>query len=193
MNPPKRRVFAFLHPDSSSNSVLSPAAWRRCACADLRCLNLWRTRRPDKAFMPPSGTTASTVSDVYRPAALRLRGPTLFEPAKGLVGRIRHLCRHPAQPQVRRLMCITRRRCACAGLRCLNLWRTRRPDKAFMPPSGTTAGTVSDVYRPAALRLRGPTLFEPAKGLVGRIRRSRQANVVKKGITRRPFSLCRAA
>ncbi|WP_411019059.1 hypothetical protein, partial [Salmonella sp. s52026] len=31
-----------------------------------------------------------------------------------------------------------------------------RPDKAFMPPSGTTAGTVSDVYRPAALRLRGP-------------------------------------
>ncbi len=32
------------------------------------------------------------------PAALRLRGPTLFEPAKGLVGRIRHLCRHPAQP-----------------------------------------------------------------------------------------------
>ncbi|AUN76017.1 hypothetical protein C0080_02350 [Klebsiella pneumoniae] len=84
--------------------------------------------------MPPSGTTAGTVSDVYRPASLRLRGPTLFEPAKGLVGRIRHLCRHPAQPRVR----------------CL-----------FMPPSGTTAGTVSDVYRPAALRLRGPTLFEP--------------------------------
>ncbi|MHA9556031.1 hypothetical protein ACYBE2_20220, partial [Klebsiella pneumoniae] len=54
------------------------------------------------------------------PAALRLRGPTLFEPAED-----------------------------------------RRPDKAFMPPSGTTAGTVSDVYRPAALRLRGPTLFEP--------------------------------
>ncbi|OVW52994.1 hypothetical protein B9039_001365, partial [Klebsiella pneumoniae] len=53
--------------------------------------------------------------------------------------------------------------CACAGLRCLNLWRTRRPDKAFMPPSGTTAGTASDVYRPAALRLRGPTLFEPAE------------------------------
>ncbi|ESM47524.1 hypothetical protein L399_04581, partial [Klebsiella pneumoniae BWH 28] len=26
-----------------------------------------------------------------------------------------------------------------------------------MPPSGTTAGTASDVYRPAALRLRGPT------------------------------------
>ncbi|PHK65400.1 hypothetical protein CQR95_22495 [Klebsiella pneumoniae subsp. pneumoniae] len=25
-----------------------------------------------------------------------------------------------------------------------------------MPPSGTTAGTVSDVYRTAALRLRGP-------------------------------------
>ena len=32
-----------------------------------------------------------------------------------------------------------------------------------MPPSGTTAGTASDVYRPAALRLRGPTLFEPAE------------------------------
>ncbi|HBX6279242.1 TPA: hypothetical protein MI672_26180, partial [Klebsiella pneumoniae] len=42
------------------------------------------------------------------------------------------------------------------GLRCLNQQRTRRPDKAFMPPSGTTAGTASDVYRPASLRLRGP-------------------------------------
>ncbi len=30
-----------------------------------------------------------------------------------------------------------------------------------MPPSGTTAGTASDVYHPAALRLRGPALFEP--------------------------------
>ena len=77
-------------------------------------------------------------------------------PAGGPVGRIRHLCRHPAQPRVRRLMCIARRRCACADLRCLNQQRTRRPDKAFMPPSGTTAGTVSDVYRTAALRLRGP-------------------------------------
>ena len=66
--------------------------------------------------MPPSGTTTGTPSDVYRPASLRLRGPTLFEPAKGLVGRIRHLCRHPAQPRVRRLMCIARHRCACAGL-----------------------------------------------------------------------------
>ena len=28
-----------------------------------------------------------------------------------------------------------------------------------MPPSGTTTGTPSDVYRPASLRLRGPTLF----------------------------------
>ncbi|OUH99004.1 hypothetical protein AZZ68_004003, partial [Klebsiella pneumoniae] len=26
-----------------------------------------------------------------------------------------------------------------------------------MPPSGTTTGTPSDVYRPASLRLRGPT------------------------------------
>ncbi len=32
-----------------------------------------------------------------------------------------------------------------------------------MPPSGTTAGTVSDVYRPAALRLHGPTLLEPVE------------------------------
>ena len=32
-----------------------------------------------------------------------------------------------------------------------------------MPPSATTAGTVSDVYRPAALRLRGPALFEPVE------------------------------
>ncbi len=104
--------------------------------------------------MPPSGTTAGTASDVYHPAALRLRGPALFN-LWGPVGRIRNLCRHPPQPRVRCLMCIARRRCACAGLRCLNLWRTRRPDKAFMPPSGTTAGTASDVYRPAAL-------FEPA-------------------------------
>ncbi len=86
--------------------------------------------------------------------------------------------------------------CSCADLRTNVMGGPNaicKQDKAFMPPSGTTAGTVSDVYRPAALRLRGPTLFEPAKGLVGRIRRSRQANVVKKGITRRPFSLCRAA
>ncbi|OVV03855.1 hypothetical protein BME05_05095 [Klebsiella quasipneumoniae subsp. quasipneumoniae] len=66
--------------------------------------------------MPPSGTTAGTASDLYHPAALRLRGPALFEPAGGPVGRIRHLCRHPAQPRVRRLMYIARRRCACAGL-----------------------------------------------------------------------------
>ncbi|SWZ97851.1 Uncharacterised protein [Klebsiella pneumoniae] len=122
------------HPAQPRVRCLMCIARRRCACAGLRCLNLWRTHRPDKAFMPPSGTTAGTVSDVYRPAALRLHGPALFEPAKGLVGRIRHLCRHPAQPRVRRLMCIARRRCACAGLRCLNLWRTRRPDKA--KPSG---------------------------------------------------------
>ncbi|VAP89236.1 Uncharacterised protein [Klebsiella pneumoniae] len=32
-----------------------------------------------------------------------------------------------------------------------------------MPPSGTTAGTASDVYRPGALHLRGPTLFEPVE------------------------------
>ena len=32
-----------------------------------------------------------------------------------------------------------------------------KQDKAFMPPSGTTAGTASDAYRQAALRLRGPT------------------------------------
>ncbi len=32
-----------------------------------------------------------------------------------------------------------------------------------MPPSGTTAGTASDVYHPAALRLRGPALFEPVE------------------------------
>ena len=29
--------------------------------------------------------------------------------------------------------------------------KERRPDKAFMPPSGTTAGTASDAYRQAAL------------------------------------------
>ncbi|PLL41854.1 hypothetical protein CWN26_32775, partial [Klebsiella pneumoniae] len=35
--------------------------------------------------------------------------------------------------------------------------RERRPDKAFMPPSGTTAGMDLEVSCPAALRLRGPT------------------------------------
>ncbi|PXK14318.1 hypothetical protein DMR21_27205 [Klebsiella variicola] len=59
--------------------------------------------------MPPSGTTAGTVPD--RPAALRLRGPTGCEPAGRNVGRIRHVCRHPALPRVRRLT--ARRRCAC--------------------------------------------------------------------------------
>ncbi|MBM5551227.1 hypothetical protein ELE31_18800 [Klebsiella quasipneumoniae] len=77
--------------------------------------------------MPPSGTTAGTESDAYRPAALRLRGPTLFEPVGGPVGRIRHLCRHPAQPRVRRLMHIARRRCACVGLRTMKRLRKRRP------------------------------------------------------------------
>ncbi|MCU7510659.1 hypothetical protein D0Y48_28555 [Klebsiella quasipneumoniae] len=71
-------------------------------------------RRPDKAFMPPSGTTAGTATD--RPAALRLRGPGGY-PAGLLrnVGRIRHLCRHPALPPVRRLT--ARRRCACRAYR----------------------------------------------------------------------------
>ncbi|HBX9980260.1 TPA: hypothetical protein MIM64_06140 [Klebsiella variicola] len=62
-----------------------------------------------------------------------------------------------------------------------------------MPPSGTTAGTASDVYRLAALRLHRPGGRGNACANAGRIRRSRQANAMKKGITRRPFSLCRAA
>ncbi|HBZ1308236.1 TPA: hypothetical protein MJE08_24245 [Klebsiella pneumoniae] len=58
--------------------------------------------------MPPSGTTAGMEPD--RPAALRL--PVLGgEPAGRNVGRIRHLCRHPALPQVWSLT--ARRRCAC--------------------------------------------------------------------------------
>ena len=121
-------------PSGNVSAILRPPA-PAVSVAHVVKITTGRTnRRPDKAFMPPSGTTAGTVSDVYRPASLRLRGPTLFEPAKGLVGRIRHLFRHPAQPRVRRLMCIARRRCACAGLRCLNQQRTRRPDKA--KPSG---------------------------------------------------------
>ncbi|OVV58985.1 hypothetical protein BME67_24130 [Klebsiella pneumoniae] len=52
-----------------------------------------KERRPDKACMPPSGTTAGMEPD--RPAALRL--PVLGgEPAGRNVGRIRHVCRHPA-------------------------------------------------------------------------------------------------
>ncbi|PSJ47027.1 hypothetical protein C7M87_27385 [Klebsiella pneumoniae] len=39
--------------------------------------------------------------------------------------------------------------------------KERRPDKAFMPPSGTTAGMELEVSCPAALRLRGPTGCEP--------------------------------
>ena len=148
MNPPKRRVFAFLHPVSSSNSVRLFAAQRLTPSGparQARCSTpaaLVRVRAP--LFNEPaqkagfcfsaSGLFIELRSITRCPAALRLRGPTLFEPAKGLVGRIRHLCRHPAQPRVRCLMCIARRRCACAGLRCLNLWRTRRPDKA--KPSG---------------------------------------------------------
>ncbi|PXG95476.1 hypothetical protein DMP40_13490 [Klebsiella pneumoniae] len=61
--------------------------------------------------MPASGTTAGTAPD--RPAALRL--PVLGgEPAGRNVGRIRHVCRHPALPPVWSLT--ARRRCACAGL-----------------------------------------------------------------------------
>ncbi|HBX9984235.1 TPA: hypothetical protein MIM64_26650 [Klebsiella variicola] len=56
--------------------------------------------------MPPSGTTSGTAPD--RPAALRL--PVLGG-RRFSVGRIRHLCRHPALPRVRRLA--ARRRCAC--------------------------------------------------------------------------------
>ncbi|PJX34413.1 hypothetical protein CWM59_28030 [Klebsiella sp. B-Nf7] len=62
--------------------------------------------RPDKALMPPSGTTAGTAPD--RPAALRLPG---LRGRRFSVGRIKHLCRHPALPRVRRLT--ARRRCAC--------------------------------------------------------------------------------
>ena len=85
------------------------------------------------------------------PAALRL--PVLGG-RRFSVGRIRHVCRHPAQPRVQRLT--ARRRCACwaYGVGSRRLPQERRPDKACMPPSGTTAGTVPD--RPAALRLRGP-------------------------------------
>ncbi|AWL56847.1 hypothetical protein DKC09_17555 [Klebsiella quasipneumoniae] len=52
-------------------------------------------RRPDKAFMPPSGTTAGMELEVSCPAALRLPG-LQGEPAGRNVGRIRHVCRHPA-------------------------------------------------------------------------------------------------
>ncbi|AZA46602.1 hypothetical protein EB840_14025 [Klebsiella quasipneumoniae] len=52
-------------------------------------------RRPDKAFMPPSGTTAGMELEVSCPAALRLPG-LRGEPAGRNVGRIRHVCRHPA-------------------------------------------------------------------------------------------------
>ena len=129
-NPPKRRVFAFLHPDSSSNCVRLFAAQRLTPSGparQARCSTpaaLVRVRAP--LFKEPaqkagfcfsaSGLSIEFHSMIPYPAALRLRGPTLFEPAGGPVGRIRHLCRHPAQPRVRPLMYITRRRCACTGL-----------------------------------------------------------------------------
>ncbi|PJX45158.1 hypothetical protein CWM60_28120 [Klebsiella sp. C1-16S-Nf17] len=94
--------------------------------------------------MPPSGTTAGTAPD--RPAALRLPG---LRGRRFSVGRIKHLCRHPALPRVRRLT--ARRRCCLRGPGGKEVFC--RPDKAFMPPSGTTAGTAPD--RPAALRLPG--------------------------------------
>ncbi|OVG35522.1 hypothetical protein BME52_19030 [Klebsiella pneumoniae] len=42
--------------------------------------------------------------------------------------------------------------------------KERRPDKAFMPPSGTTAGMELEVSCPAALRLRGPGGGSPQEG-----------------------------
>ena len=168
-NPPKRRVFTFLHPDSPSNSVrlfaaqrltpLGPARQARCSTPAA----LVRVRAP--LFKEPaqkavfcfsaSGRFIELRSITRCPAALRLRGPGGRRNARP-VGRIRHLCRHPAQPWVQRLMCIARRMYACAVLRCLNQQRTRRPDKAFMPPSGTKAGYNINVNRPAALRLCEP-------------------------------------
>ncbi|AWX89560.1 hypothetical protein C2767_24640 [Klebsiella quasipneumoniae] len=116
--PQKRRPDKAFMPPSGTTAgmeleVSSPAALR---LPGLRGVSRTppQKRRPDKAFMPPSGTTAGAAPD--RPAALRLRGPTGGYPARLLrnVGRIRHLCRHPALPPVRRLT--ARRRCACAGL-----------------------------------------------------------------------------
>ncbi len=134
-NPAYGWVFAFLQPDSPSNCVRLFAAQRLTPSGPARharCSTpaaLVRVRAP--LFKEPAhkaGFCFSTSGLFHRtplygpcPAALRLRGPTLFEPAGGPVGRIRHLCRHPAQPRVRRLMHIARRRCACAGLRCLSL------------------------------------------------------------------------
>ena len=140
-NPAYGWVFAFLQPDSSSNCVRLFAAQRLTPSGPARharCSTpaaLVRVRAP--LFKEPAhkaGFCFSTSGLFHRtplydpcPAALRLRGPTLFEPAGGPVGRIRHLCRHPAQPRVRRLMHIARRRCACVGLRTMKRLRKRRP------------------------------------------------------------------
>ena len=130
-NPAYGWVFAFLRPDSPSNSIRLFAAQRLTPSGparQARCSTpaaLVRVRAP--LFKEPaqkagfcfsaSGLFIELHSMIPYPAALRLRGPTLFEPAGGPAGRIRHLCRHPAQPRVRRLMCIARWRCACTGLR----------------------------------------------------------------------------
>ena len=80
------------------------------------------SRRPDKALAPPSGVM---------PGGALLTGPTRLTP----VGRIRRLCRHPA---------LCRWRFAYRAYK----MHSRRPDKALAPPSGVMPGGAS---------LTGPT------------------------------------
>ncbi len=129
-NPAYGWVFAFLHPDSSSN-----------------CVRLFAAQR-----LTPSGPARHARCST--PAALvRVRAPLFKEPslwlgfcfsASGLFHRTPLYDPLPGGAALARAYAVG----ACG--------RTRRPDKALMPPPGTTAGTASDVYRPATLRLRGP-------------------------------------
>ncbi|SQB05646.1 Uncharacterised protein [Citrobacter koseri] len=117
------------------------------------------SRRPDKALAPPSGVM---------PVALRLPGRQNLSP----VGRIRRLRRHPAPCRWR------------FAYRAYKI-HSRRPDKALAPPSGAMPGGASltgptkplsrrpdkaltppSVAMPGGASLTGPTKFTP----VGRIR-----------------------
>ncbi len=72
------------------------------------------------------------------------------------VGRIRHLCRHPAPPRARNLT--ARRRCACRA------WRLPRP-----------SGNVSAILRPSAPAVSATMVNKLTTGRTnaGRVRRSR--------------------
>ncbi len=117
---------------------------------------------------PPSGRSCCTRCFIAGRARRRRRGNAGVSHisaalAQGAVwawcdpvGRIRHLCRHPAPPRARNLT--ARRRCACRA------WRLPRP-----------SGNVSAILRPSAPAVSATMVNKLTAGRtnVGRVRRSR--------------------